>query len=93
MIEEYPRNLLELEAMFSTEEACREYLIRLRWPDGFRCPKCDNAGFWPKIPIVPVEKSPIRGRQPTGLILETEEGRMCLGGETWMRLSNLNSKA
>jgi transposase-like protein len=47
VIEEYPRNILELEAMFSTEEACREYLARLRWPDGFRCPNCSNTNFWP----------------------------------------------
>lgn len=38
MPEEYPRNQMELEAMFSTEEACRGYLFRLRWPDGFRLP-------------------------------------------------------
>ena len=47
MVEEYPRNLLELEAKLSTEEACREYLFRLRWPNGFRCPRCDNASCWP----------------------------------------------
>jgi transposase-like protein len=47
MIEEYPRNLLELEAMFSTEEACRAYLARLRWPEGFRCPRCGNPDTWP----------------------------------------------
>ena len=23
-----------------SEEACREYLLQLRWPDGFRCPRC-----------------------------------------------------
>ena len=40
MVEEYPRNLMELEAMFSTEEACRQYLARLRWPKGFCCPRC-----------------------------------------------------
>ena len=32
VIEEYPRNLTELEASFATEEACRVYLARLRWP-------------------------------------------------------------
>ncbi|HEY6301570.1 MAG TPA: IS1595 family transposase, partial [Terriglobales bacterium] len=36
MAEEYPRNLTELEANFGTEEACRAYLTRLRWPAGFR---------------------------------------------------------
>ena len=33
--------------MFSTEEACRGYLFRLRWPDGFRCPHCGQSEYWP----------------------------------------------
>src|SRR5215469_3135033 len=47
MVEEYPRNLTELEANFSTEAACRAYLARLRWPDGFRCPRCGGTHSWP----------------------------------------------
>ena len=47
MVEEYPRNQMELEAMFSTEEACRGYLFRLRWPDGFSCPYCGQSEYWP----------------------------------------------
>lgn len=47
MLEEYPRNLMELEASFGTEEACRAYLARLRWPDGFRCPRCGSGHSWP----------------------------------------------
>ena len=47
MVEEYPRNLTELEANFGTEEACRAYLARLRWPDGFRCPRCGGGRSWP----------------------------------------------
>ena len=38
---------MELEASFSTEEACRAYLARLRWPDGFRCPYCAGDRAWP----------------------------------------------
>src|SRR5262249_490786 len=34
-MEDYPRTLQEFEARFSTEEGCREYLFRLRWPAGF----------------------------------------------------------
>jgi len=34
-MEEYPRNVMDLEQQFSTEEACKAYLFRLRWPDGF----------------------------------------------------------
>ena len=46
-MELYPRNLGEFEARFATEEACREYLFMLRWPEGFRCPRCQGADFWP----------------------------------------------
>jgi transposase-like protein len=38
---------MELESRFSTEEACRAYLARLRWPDGFRCPRCRGGKSWP----------------------------------------------
>jgi hypothetical protein len=47
VIEDYPRNLMELEGAFSTEAACRDYLARLRWPDGFRCPHCGGGKSWP----------------------------------------------
>jgi len=47
MVEEYPRTLTELEANFGTEEACRAYLARLRWPEGFRCPRCGSGRSWP----------------------------------------------
>jgi transposase-like protein len=47
MVEDYPRTLAELESRFSREQACREYLFRLRWPEGFRCSRCDDAKAWP----------------------------------------------
>lgn len=46
-MENYPKNLLEFEARFSTEESCREYLYQLRWPDGFICPRCNHNKAWP----------------------------------------------
>ena len=45
-MEDYPRSLAEFEARFSTEEACREYLFQLRWPNGFRCPRCPGTKAW-----------------------------------------------
>ncbi len=44
---DYPRTLQELEARFGTEEACRGYLARLRWPGGYVCPKCEGSEGWP----------------------------------------------
>ena len=45
-MEDYPTTILQFEAQFATEEACREYLVALRWPDGFRCPNCAHAKAW-----------------------------------------------
>jgi transposase-like protein len=47
MIEEdFPANLIEFEERFGSEEACRSYLFRLRWPEGFRCPACGHSAGW-----------------------------------------------
>src|ERR1700683_2909673 len=46
-MEDYPRSLSELEGRFSSEGACRKYLFQLRWPDGYRCPRCGGAKGWP----------------------------------------------
>ena len=43
VVEDYPRTLAELEARFSSEEACREYLFRLRWPAGCKCLRCGGS--------------------------------------------------
>lgn len=45
-MENYPRNILEFEEQFASEDACREYLFQLRWPDGFRCPRCQHQEAW-----------------------------------------------
>jgi transposase-like protein len=46
-LEDYPHNISEFEARFSDEAACREHLMRLRWPEGYRCPRCDGGKAWP----------------------------------------------
>ena len=37
----------EFTTKFATEEECREYLYKLRFPNGFVCPKCGNLKSWP----------------------------------------------
>jgi transposase-like protein len=34
--------LLEWQQRYGTEEACSEALVRQRWPEGFRCPRCGH---------------------------------------------------
>jgi len=46
-MEDYPRTQLDFEKRFSTEEACRDYLFSIRWPNGFHCPRCKHDKAWP----------------------------------------------
>jgi len=41
-MKEYPMNLEEFEKEFNTEEQCLNYLFKLRWENGYRCPRCEN---------------------------------------------------
>jgi len=34
-------NLIDIQTMFPSDEKCREFLVRLRWPEGPRCPRCN----------------------------------------------------
>ena len=45
-MENYPKTLSEFEEWFNTETDCLNYLLKLRWPDGFRCPKCNHTKSW-----------------------------------------------
>src|SRR2546426_723390 len=45
-MEDQPQGLVDFEHRFATEEACRAYLVRLRWPGGFRCPACAGRKAW-----------------------------------------------
>ena len=45
-MEEYPRTVQEFEEKFASEQACIDYLFRIRWPAGFRCPRCGYERFW-----------------------------------------------
>ena len=43
---EYPRTVLEFRDWFADDAACRDYLAKLRWPEGFRCPICRGPDHW-----------------------------------------------
>ena len=43
---DYPRTLQEFDEWLGSEKACRAYLQRLRWPQGFRCPGCGGDKAW-----------------------------------------------
>lgn len=46
MPKDFPSTLLEFEHWFRTEDDCRAYLERIRWPQGFVCPRCQARTAW-----------------------------------------------
>jgi transposase-like protein len=46
-MEDYPRDLADLEARFGEESACLDYLEKLKWPNGFICSRCGSTQGWP----------------------------------------------
>ena len=43
---DYPTTVIELRDQFVDEAACRQYLAKLRWPEGFVCPRCLHRLAW-----------------------------------------------
>jgi len=42
---EYPGTIEGLLNQFPDEASCREYLMKIRWPDGPVCPRCSSRDF------------------------------------------------
>ena len=43
---DYPSTWQQFLAWFPDESACIAYLERLRWSNGFHCPKCSKEKGW-----------------------------------------------
>lgn len=46
MTEDFPKNEVDFDNRFSSEQACFDYLFQLRWPEGFHCPHCGHIEYW-----------------------------------------------
>jgi len=42
----YPRTVREFRVFFPSDRRAAEWLVRLRWPDGFSCPDCAGGSFF-----------------------------------------------
>jgi transposase-like protein/Zn ribbon nucleic-acid-binding protein len=45
-MKEFPMTFREFIKRFPDEEHCRDYLYRLRFPQGYVCPKCGHSKSW-----------------------------------------------
>ncbi len=43
---DYPQSLIAFQRRFADDRACAEYLMEVRWPEGFRCPACGHDRGW-----------------------------------------------
>ena len=43
MAQQDPISFFEFKNKYNTEEVCRGHLFKLRWPDGFVCPRCGHT--------------------------------------------------
>jgi len=43
---DFPKNQMEFDKRFLTEQNCLDYLIKIRWPNDFICPKCQSVDYW-----------------------------------------------
>jgi hypothetical protein len=43
---DYPGTWQAFEEWFADDHACRRFLARVRWPEGFECPACGGRGGW-----------------------------------------------
>ena len=41
-----PISFLDFQERFTTDEACEQHLFKVRWPNGFVCPKCTHASYY-----------------------------------------------
>ena len=45
-MEHKPISFFEFTKRFKDDEKCREHLFRIRWPEGFTCPCCQNDSYY-----------------------------------------------
>jgi hypothetical protein len=44
--EKYPKNFQEFLSQFPDEKSCWQYLIDIRWSDGYVCSNCQSDQYW-----------------------------------------------
>jgi len=44
--DDLPTDMPSFQARFGTDEQCRDYLFKARWPGGFRCTGCGHDDAW-----------------------------------------------
>ena len=72
MAKQEAMTLLEFQEKFSTEEACLEHLRRMKWPEGFVCPRCghDRCFDLPKRKLFQCKQCKYQASATAGTIMQ-----------------------
>jgi transposase-like protein len=46
IMEDFPKSEIEFDQRFLDPSACYQYLFTMKWPQGFRCFKCNHQHYW-----------------------------------------------
>lgn len=46
IIDQIPKTQKEFDDKFLSEQACRDFLFQVRWPEGFKCKACKSQKAW-----------------------------------------------
>jgi transposase-like protein len=46
MAQQESMNILDFQKKFGSDDACRDHLFKIRWPDGLTCPECGGSRFY-----------------------------------------------
>lgn len=79
----FPRSLPEFQRLFPNDQACAEYLERIRWPKVFACPKCAQTGEPFRFEARPGVLRCRKCRRDTGLTAGTVMERTHTPLSTW----------
>jgi len=45
-MDRFPNSLIDFQRMFPDDDACAAWLVSVRWPEGFECPRCGHHHGW-----------------------------------------------
>lgn len=83
----------QFDSRFSTEEACADYLIRLRWPDGYSCLRCDSGNVSRlrsrRLPLFVCRECHYQASPIVGTVMERSRTPL----QTWFLICFLSSQS
>ncbi len=65
-----PESEGEFQDIFRSEDACRDFLFKVRWPEGFKCPGCGGHKVWlNKRNLIVCSKCGYQGSLTSGTVM------------------------